>query len=62
MTPWIESAIAMLVGKGIIDELEAAEWVNPHPDRQVESEDLALPTSSTAKGAALFAISGVRAR
>ena len=42
--------------------LYAAEWVNPHPDRQIGSVDFVLPDSSTAKGAALFAISGVRAR
>jgi len=37
----------------------AAEWINPYPQFEVASVDMLMPTSSRAKGAALFGITGV---
>ena len=37
----------------------AAEWINPYPDKEIADIDLVLPSSSMAKGAVLFAITGV---
>jgi hypothetical protein len=39
--------------------LYGAEWVNPHPDREIASFGVAIPESSTAPGAALFAVTAV---
>jgi len=39
--------------------LYSAEWINPHPERRIRSVDMILPESSTAPGAALFAITAV---
>jgi hypothetical protein len=40
----------------------ASEWVNPRPDQQIAAVDFVLPPSSTAKGAALLAVTGVAPR
>jgi hypothetical protein len=39
--------------------LYAAEWINPHPEREIQSLDMIVPGASLAPGVALFAISGV---
>jgi hypothetical protein len=47
-------------GKRVI--LYGAEWVNPHPDKEIASFGVAIPEDSTAPGAALFAATAVGIR